>query len=297
MFRELIERAEHTPERAERMALLKRACEMYDGEFLQTLSGEEWVLLESVQYKNLYGEALSEVCAWLIECEEYEEAIRLCTPACEMYPLDEWQGVRMECYIAMGQYEEAYREYEETARVLFEELGLSPSKKMLDHLRTIGEHANGTPRSVQEIRDDLTKSGEEEGAIYCSLPSFRDVYCMMRRIMEREGQSIYLMLCSITDGKGYVQKNKERLGKMSERLYDAIKYSLRRCDSFTRYNSAQFLVLLVGTSLENCGQISERITRYFTKGHKTWGNYLDCQVASIADMEFGGAGFSFLKQI
>lgn len=296
-FRDLIKQADEAPGREERIALLKRACEMYGGEFLQPLSGEEWVLVESVRYKNLYAKALNEVCAYLLECRKYEEVLEICGPACEMYPLDEWQCVRMECYVAMGQYEEAYREYEDTAGLLFRELGISPSGKMMNLFKEIGAYVSGALRSMDEIREDFREAEEEEGAVYCSLPSFRDVYCMMRRIMEREGWSVYLMLCTITDGKGYVQKNKGRLEAMSERLYEAIKGSIRRCDSFTRYNAAQFLILLVGTNAENCGQISGRIIRHFTKEHRSWRNYLDCRAASIAGMETEESGLAFMKQV
>lgn len=296
IFRELIEQADQAREQEERMALLKRACEMYGGEFLEPMSGEEWVLQESVRYKQLYVGALSEVCAYLLERQRYEEALAVCSPACEMYPLDEWQCVRMECYVEMERYEEAYQEYEDTVKLLFGELGVRPSEKMMGLLKKIGAHVSGAPASINEIQEGFQKI-EEEGAIYCSLPSFRDIYSMMRRIMEREGQSVYLMLCTITDGKGYVQKNKGRLEILAERLYEAIKCSLRRCDSFTRYNAAQFLILLAGTTAEDCGRISGRITRCFAKEHRSWEKYLDCRAASIAAMETGASGLSFMKRV
>ena len=84
--------------------------------------------------------------------------------------------------------------------------------------------------------------------------------------MERNGQSIYLMLCTIIDSSGRPMEHSSRLDTMSRTLHEAIKHSLRRCDSFTRYSPAQFLVLLVGTNRENCQLISDRILRFFQKG-------------------------------
>lgn len=63
---------------------------MYRGEFLPELSGDEWVLVESVQYKNIYSESLQELCKLLIERGDYEEALRFCEPACQLYQFDEW---------------------------------------------------------------------------------------------------------------------------------------------------------------------------------------------------------------
>ena len=61
------------------------------------------------------------------------------------------------------------------------------------------------------------------------------------------------------DGKGHPLENKKRLSALSEELYDTIMHSLRRGDSFTQYSPSQFLILLVGTSKENCQMIFERI--------------------------------------
>ena len=54
---------------------------MYRGEFLPELSGDEWVLVESVRYKNIYSESLQELCKLLIERGDYEETLSFCEPA------------------------------------------------------------------------------------------------------------------------------------------------------------------------------------------------------------------------
>ena len=84
------------------------------------------------------------------------------------------------------------------------------------------------PQALNEIKGGLKEEEEEEGAFYCNLPSFRDGYRLVRRIIERSGQSVYLMLCTVTDGKGHPMENKEKLAAMTDELYDAIKHCLRR---------------------------------------------------------------------
>ena len=46
---------------------------------------------------------------------EYEEVLALCDSAFWMYPFDEWQSVRIECFIWLNRFKEALKEYEDTA--------------------------------------------------------------------------------------------------------------------------------------------------------------------------------------
>ena len=87
-FQELYEEAQNCADTKQKEELLKQVCNMYRGEFLPEISGDEWVLLESVQYKKLYSNALKELCDGLIEKCDYEEALLFCEPACRLYPLE-----------------------------------------------------------------------------------------------------------------------------------------------------------------------------------------------------------------
>ena len=93
-IQELYEEAQNCADTKQKEELLKQVCNMYRGEFLPEISGDEWVLLESVQYKKLYSNALKELCDGLIEKCDYEEALLFCEPACRLYPFDEWQSIK-----------------------------------------------------------------------------------------------------------------------------------------------------------------------------------------------------------
>ena len=101
-FQELYEEAQNCADTKQKEELLKQVCNMYRGEFLPEISGDEWVLLESVQYKKLYSNALKELCDGLIEKCDYEEALLFCEPACRLYPFDEWQSIKIECFLVPG---------------------------------------------------------------------------------------------------------------------------------------------------------------------------------------------------
>ena len=281
----IIRESQLEEESAKKIEMLEAACKMYVGEFMPNASGEDWVVVESVRYKNLYSKALQVVLDWKMEKGEYEEAIRLAAVACELYPFDEWQSVKIDCYIAMNHYKDAMREYEQTARMLVEELGVTPSARMLEQFEIMSGRLQNRPQAINKIQNNLKEDAFESGAFFCTVPGFRDSYRIMSRCMERNGQSVFLLVCTLTDGLGRPLDAGEKLDVMSDTLFGAIKDSLRRSDSFTKYNQAQYLVMLVGTNEEDCQIVINRITKRFARNHKSWEQYLDCGVSSLFDYE------------
>lgn len=285
-FQELYEEAQNCADIKQKEELLKQVCNMYRGELLPEISGDEWVLLESVQYKKLYSNALKELCDGLIEKCDYEEALLFCEPACRLYPFDEWQSIKIECFLGMKRYKEAMKEYDDTAKLFFEELGISPSERLMEQFDQMSSQLKHVkPKEIQDIKQRLKEEKGQGGAYYCSLPSFRDSYRLVTRMLERSGQSAYLMLCSLTDGKGHPLEKPEKLELLSEELQNTIQHCLRKGDSFTKYSPSQYLVLLIGTNKENCGLIFDRIRKYFAREHRSWNKYVEFYVSSVAEVD------------
>lgn len=285
VFRGLIQSSQEAASRSEKTEILREVCQLYSGEFLVKLSSEEWVVMESVRYRDMYTKTLQELCTLLMEDKEYQEVLKLVEPACEMYPFDEWQAVKIDCYIAMNRYKDALREYELTSKFLLEELGVTPSERMMKQFKIMNEHISHRPQIISEIKEGLKNDAEQRGALYCSFPGFRDAYRMMQRGMERTGQSIFLLLCTLVNSKGHPMENSEKLDELAHELHNSIQQSLRRSDSFTKYNRSQFLVMLVGTNEENCQIVIDRIVKRFTREHKNWGQYIQCSVSSLLDTD------------
>lgn len=283
-FEKLYNAAESLPDGKEKMEMLREACALYKGEFLPKLSWEEWVIVENIRYKEFYTQAANQLCQYYMEQREYEEALKIADASSHIYPFDEWQAVKMDCYIAMNRYKDAMREYEETAKMLMEELGTHPSERMMKQFESMSQHISNRPQIIEEIQSVLKEEEREKGAFFCVFPSFRDGYRMVRRGMERNGQSVFLLVCTLTDGKGRPMEGGKKRDILSDDLYHAIQSSLRRCDSFTKYNSGQYLVMLMGTNKENCSIVIDRVKRNFSKEHKTWSRYLDCSISSLYDL-------------
>lgn len=209
-----------------------------------------------------------------------------CEPACRLYPFDEWQSIKIECFLGMKRYKEAMKEYDDTAKLFFEELGISPSERLMEQFDQMSSQLKHVkPKEIQDIKQRLKEEKGQGGAYYCSLPSFRDSYRLVTRMLERSGQSAYLMLCSLTDGKGHPLEKPEKLELLSEELQNTIQHCLRKGDSFTKYSPSQYLVLLIGTNKENCGLIFDRIRYYFAREHRSWNKYVEFYVSSVAEVD------------
>lgn len=135
---------------------------------------------------------------------------------------------------------------------------------------------------MTEIQEGLNQGEKDDGAFFCSYLSFMEGYRYVQRVIERSGQSAYLLLCTMTDGKGIPLEKGERLGKVAEELEQAIRNSLRRGDMFTRYSDNQFLMLLLGIRQEDCAIVVERINGYFEKASRK--NYLKYSTAPISEI-------------
>lgn len=243
------------------------------------------MIMCSVAYKEQYSYALEQVCEDLKRKKEYEEMLELSSLACEIYPFDEWQAVKIEALMGLNRYKEAIQFYDETSKFFFEELGITPSERLLDLFSEMSSKMTGNFQAAGDIQERLKEQKDDMGAFFCSLPSFRDGYRLIQRIIERNGQSVFLMILTLTDGKGHPVENAAKRDLFSEELYQAIKKSLRRGDSFTKYSTTQFLILLVGTNRENCSLIFRRIADTFSRDHRSWRNYLEYYVSSVADVE------------
>lgn len=283
-FEELVEKAEKTSDLNEKTSLYMRACALYRGEFLPIMIGEEWATVANVAYQEMYFKCLREVSELLKQQREYEKVYQLCTTAAQIYPFEEWQILRIDSLIAMNRYKEAMEVYEEATKMFFDELGLTPSKKMLERFQAMSGHIQLPVGSLTDIKEEIQEDCHEEGAYYCTFPSFIDNYRLVSRMMERNGISSFLMLCTLTDSTGRPLEKTEKTREVSERFQMAVRRSLRRGDLYTRYSPCQFLLLLSGTNQENCSVISRRIDKTFKEegGGRNKIRYL---VTSVVDMK------------
>ncbi len=268
----LYQRAESEEDETQKLEFYLEACHCYTGEFLGTQASSIWAARESRRYRNIFCACMNGAVKLLRERQDYFRMKKIGQYAAKVHPLADWETVTMEALVGMENDEEAIRFYDDTVEMYLQEQGLRPSGHLLELLNKLGTRIEHQYEVLDLIQMQLREEEEEEsGGFNCSYPVFQGLYRMMERMMERSGQSVYLMLCTVVDSKGNPMKDGAVLSELSERLKDALQNSIRRGDAFTRYGKGQYLVLLVNTTRENCKVLQRRINERFVVGRQRTG--------------------------
>ena len=268
-FEHLFNEAEAENDPDERLVLYQEAVHWYAGEFLPIQTAAVWAAQEARRLKAMFCRCVESTAEYLRERQDFFQLEELGIHAANIDPLADWETLTMEALVSLGRYDEARKLYDDTAEFYFNEQGLRPSKKMMKQLDRLGDGIQHQHAVLDEIQAELTEKGESlPGGYLCSYPVFAGIYRMVERMMERGGQSVYLMLCTIIDGKGNPMREGPMLDELSRRMGDAVRRSIRRGDAMCQYGKGQFLALLVNTTRENCGLVQKRINERFVIGRQ-----------------------------
>ncbi len=243
--------------------LRREALDLYRGELLPSISMEEWVIVKSVAVKEVYTVFLTDFVEKDFEEERYDDALQYLKTAVKLYPFQDWQSYQVQGLMELGRMEEAMQVYENTSKLYFEELGISPSERMLRQIQKISDKFQTGDGVAEDINRNLKEKEVASGALFCSYPNFVNSYRYMERVLERTGLSAYLLVCTMVNGRGEPLKKTEKQLEMAERLRDAIQTSLRKGDMFTQYSPNQYLLLLLSIKQEDCKVVMGRIENTF----------------------------------
>ncbi len=287
-FKKHIEAARSANDQATEIQHYKSAFDLYKAELLPELSTQEWVIIQSVQLQKMYSECVVALGTYYEKRKDYDSMLRVYKKAAELYPDDEWQIGEINALIGVDNFKEAYRIYNETVRYYTDELGITPSSDLIECYDKMSRQITNMPSKILQIRDDILERREslerdDSGAYDCSYPSFIDAYHILSRNMERSGQSVYMMLLTIVDYEGKKIANQNKLDAKNKLLHEAISLTLRQGDTFCKYSSSQFLLLLVGTNKESCKSVYRRVLNKYKvlAGPRA---EVDYSVVSLADL-------------
>lgn len=267
-FEQACREAEAADSQEEKLALYLKACRLYTGEFLPQQIGVMWIAQEAKRYRNLFCVCVEEAVRLLRDSQDFMQMKELGEYATAISPLSDWETVTMEALVAMGRYEDARKLYNDTVDLYFQEQGLRPSRRMMELFNKLGTQMEHQYDALDNIQQQLAEEQEDRGGYLCSYPVFQGIYRMVRRMMERGGQSVYLMLCVVVDSKGNPLEDKALLDELTRKLEESVLRSVRRSDAVSRYGSGQYLVLLMNTTRENCAIIQKRINNHFFSGKR-----------------------------
>ena len=269
VFERLCLEAESAADPDEKLALYMDAAHAYTGEFLPNKTAVIWVAQEARRRKGLFCRCVENAAELLRKNEDYFQLEELGELASGIDPLAYWESLTMEAMVSLGRYEEARRLYDETEQYYFNEQGLRPSERLMDQFARLGAQEKRQYAALDDIQSELTgQSDRSAGGYVCNYTVFTGIYRMVERMLERGGQSVYLMLCTVVDGKGNPLREGPALDELTKRMGDSVRHSIRRGDAMCQYGKGQFLALLVNTTRENCAVVQKRINERFIVGRQ-----------------------------
>lgn len=248
-----------------RAEICKRACELYQGEFLPQLSNEQWVIEKSKEYEKLFAQMLKYLLQSLKEEGEFIRIESLAAQAAEIYPYEGWESWQIESLIARGCYQEADQAYQASVARM-QKAGGFLSKRQRVGIQKTGMNIRYPAGADENITRCLMEPDLAEGAYRCTLLGFSDCYRMLKRVTFRD-EAVYfsLFLCTILDGGGNPASDRDYCKRVGERLCVTFQKCLRRGDVYTQYSDSQYLLLCVGAERENISEIEMRIDVDFRK--------------------------------
>ena len=270
-FDRLYEMAAGSGDEDERLVLYSEACHLYKGEFLSTYASVLWAAAEARRYRIRFCECVERAADIMRRQQNYLQLEEIGRYASAISPFSDWEVLTREAMVSMGRYEEARSFYAATSDLYLRKRGIRPSSKLMETMEKLGSRMVHAYEVLDTIQDNLSEEPESGGGYLCTYPVFQGIYQMLNRIMERGGQSIYLMLCTLVDGKGNPITDESRLEELSNRLGDAIRRSVRHGDAVNRYGNGQYLILLVNITREDCEIVQKRIDQNFVKGRQRSG--------------------------
>lgn len=263
---------------------LEEACRRYTGDFLPHLQSEDWAMAAAVRYREEYCGCVQALAQIYQQQGLHSQLLQLASRASALCPREEWDVLRIESLLAMQRYGEAKTAYEETVMRLQREFGVEPSAQLTECLRRLQQAVPGSGNTIEQLQGMLKEEKEGYGAYYCPFSSFIDTYRTVSRMLERTGQSAYLMMCWLADRHGRRMQDKQRVAQAMGQLGAAIQEALRRGDTYTQPGSDRFLVLLMGINRENCTLVGDRIsTNYHAQTARRRGVHLYYNVTPVSD--------------
>lgn len=241
------------------------AIEYYGGDFLPKLSSEMWVMSTHAYYHAEYLRVVKKCIALLQDTKRYYEIITVCRKAVAIEPYDE--ELHRELIYALvntGAKQSALSHYEKVKETFYREFGLNLSEDLVELYKQIIAESNDYEVDLSIIKEQLQEEAAP-GAFYCEYALFKEIYRLMTRMLERNGQSVYLCLISVTDKNGKRIVNTKKQSEAAGKLRTSIQFSLRRGDVFTRYSVSQYLVLLSAINYENTEMVLDRIQANFKR--------------------------------
>lgn len=238
--------------------------ELYDGDFLEQLTGESWCLNYSIYYRSLFTKkALCAVKA-LIDAERFSEVERICLRVLDVEPTaEEFSVYLMQSLTLSGNASKALEHYNKIKHIYEDSYCVAVSSEIETERKTAMRAIYGGSIDAQGILEFLNQDTEENGGFFCNNHAFREIANLRRREMLRSDQPAHILAIGVHGNR----TDRDHIARNSKRLENSLVQSLRSGDPFTRIGTEQFLVLLSNATTENSKMVLHRVVSRFRSDH------------------------------
>lgn len=255
--------------REKRLFTLRKALLCFRGSVIATSNTDAWAASITTHYNEIYKSALSQAVEMLSEDENHDEIIELCKNAIRLQPFDENAYYHIiKAYAALENYSAASEMYKQVKKLMQKEYGKTPDLKFEGAYKEIMKSRPKKNMTVGELTEILEEKANYVGSFYVEYGEFKQIYRYVARTLERLEGKAFVGLYTLGARAG-AELTQNEISANMEVLSDALKFSLRQGDVFTRVAPNQFAVLFTDIFEENITAISERITLYFKKNKKS----------------------------
>ena len=246
--------AEKNPKKFQKIA--KEAILLYEGDFLPEAASELWCVNLNTYYRSLYFRICKKTAHVLMEMQNYQDVVLLCTRVVQMDPMaEEFSILLMRALIHNMQPQRALEHYERMRQFYDEEYGVVPSPEMETEKRAAIQQIYGNDMDEEQLRAFLMEDSSDNTAFCCDNTTFREITKLQLRTMRRNNTPTQLLMLCLEDWETQPEKNAVYMQQMKLTLQDC----LRGGDPFTQLGASQFWVLLPSAQPQDEESIFSRI--------------------------------------
>lgn len=136
-----------------------------------------------------------------------------------------------------------------------------------DSQAALGVELQAVNQDIRLIVRDLSEKDVDEGAYCQDYETFRRVFRLELRRMQRKDADVYLILFTLTDRDNHFIAIHKRDFEM-ELLGEEIRKNLRLGDVYTQYSSCQYLVMVPDVKEQYIDVIADRIRQAYYGRHE-----------------------------
>lgn len=258
-FEALCHEARHVQHRdkAEAAAMLRRALDLYRGDFLIDDMYSDWTVIPREHYRKLFFEASIDASSLLASLGDLPSSREVLSRAIDLDPFAEDLYIAlMKIHLDIGDYASAVDLYNKGSTVFYQELGVKPSAEMKAlYARAKGQMGRVSNRS-SDLGDTLDTRKAASGPFECDPATFRSVLSLERRRLSRNYAEAHLVFVECS---GEDSEDQSQVSQALDIVESISRTTLRKGDVICRLDENHLALFLGLTGEKGAMLVRDRI--------------------------------------